>query len=33
MGGKKQSVVVRRSPLKTALYMIGVLMILFSATM
>ncbi len=32
-GGKKQTVAVRRSPLKTTLYMMGVLMILFSATL
>ena len=33
VGGKKWPVAYRRSPLKTALYMVGVLMILFSATM
>ena len=32
-GGKKRQVAYRRSPLRTALYMVGVLMILFSATM
>jgi len=33
MGGKKRVSAVRRSPLKTTLYMMGVLMVLFSATM
>jgi trk system potassium uptake protein TrkH len=32
-GGKKAQLAYRRSPIKTALYMVGVLMILFSATM
>ena len=33
ISGKKRQAAYRRSPLKTALYMVGVLMILFSATM
>ena len=33
VSGKKRQVARGRSPLKTALYMVGVLMILFSATM